>query len=715
MYALNHADNNRNEEAETYELVIHLHSAQNIKTFSNLVNQNQHATFRSCDLETARIIAFCDIKQTMSEPDDVGISQRWSSLSSTRKTSNGGEVFWGSEDATLSWNMSRKEMKQRKANNPKIKISLFLVINAGTEFDDTSVAYTTISGAMSTNFWARQNMEYIGWITIDIRDVLVVNAEYGETSAKNSTGSWTSNVAKKTSFKVCGAALGAELNISTRLKRYEPISRKHSSEQVWDQISDPCTESQVERPFEKASNSQTAISNRELPNGFTISHTGNQDSNHRTAQPQIVEAKYSNDPNDAGISTTMTLSQSEIQLDENKSTNLPKQTLFLSTSNSACHSSTSSRQQHSENHVPGSENSISKEELGLQSECGTNFHNRQIESHFIREQKEVLESWKKKHEAMWEEKLKRNEEDLLKALEAKEKEKDRQRDIILQSAATEYHRLESTLVKALNNVESREHELISREQAMQSELVRRSKEMEHRFRMMQEEAKSLIDAEHDKTLMAERKSKIAEDRANHMRKEIENTMLQSNNKEHPLSEVLLKAQIDQTDQLRMEHSKVLDALKMQLNSTQNENQQLNAHFCHFERLLKIEREKVDILERRNNEESKLDTIIKQSLASMTDADKLDLDELKKEFAVLEKKMMEMKEERSSPSASLYQEEISNNNAYPNPRTSVPVAFVRNLSKECAANNMTTLFKTAVSKQSNTLDPALLELIKKIDG
>jgi hypothetical protein len=105
------------------------------------------------------------------------------------------------------------------------------------------------------------------------------------------------------------------------------------------------------------------------------------------------------------------------------------------------------------------------------------------------------ESWRHKQELQWHEKLRYKEETVMKRLEERAKEKEKERYAAMESYRLEYSKLEGKLRKALNGVESREHQLMLQDAARQEEFSRKSAELEKKHRAVLEEARHSLNLE----------------------------------------------------------------------------------------------------------------------------------------------------------------------------------------------------------------------------
>jgi hypothetical protein len=105
------------------------------------------------------------------------------------------------------------------------------------------------------------------------------------------------------------------------------------------------------------------------------------------------------------------------------------------------------------------------------------------------------ESWRRKQELQWHEKLRYKEEAVMKRLEERAREKEKERYAAMESYRLDYSKLEGKLRKALNDVENREHQLILQDAARQEEFSRKSAELEKKHRAVLEEARHSLNVE----------------------------------------------------------------------------------------------------------------------------------------------------------------------------------------------------------------------------
>ena len=105
------------------------------------------------------------------------------------------------------------------------------------------------------------------------------------------------------------------------------------------------------------------------------------------------------------------------------------------------------------------------------------------------------DSWRQRQEILWHEKLRSKEDTVMKVLEDRAKEKEKERDSVVESYRLEYSKLEGKLRKALMDVERREHQLVLHEAARQEEYSRKMADLESKHRAVLEEAKHSVNFE----------------------------------------------------------------------------------------------------------------------------------------------------------------------------------------------------------------------------
>jgi hypothetical protein len=121
----------------------------------------------------------------------------------------------------------------------------------------------------------------------------------------------------------------------------------------------------------------------------------------------------------------------------------------------------------------------------LKSEASVDLEKKQLE----------WETWRHKQELQWHEKLRYKEDTVMRRLEERAREKEKERDAAVESCRLEYSKLEGKLRKALSDVESREHQQMLQDAARKEEFSRKASELEKKHRAVLEEARHSVNLE----------------------------------------------------------------------------------------------------------------------------------------------------------------------------------------------------------------------------
>jgi hypothetical protein len=715
------ADNDHGHDggALSYELIIHPNSAKHVKPFSALLSNKHNGAssssrrFSSKELDKGRLIAFCNLNHDGGGGDGQS-QQQWSSLSSMRKERNGGELTWpstgtGDSSSMLTWTLSQKELIQRKAKHPKIKVSLFLVINNASsssssnvngidsvafENDDNDEHHAQKSDevqttATSTNFWARRTMEHVGWIAMDVRDIPVVHSGEAEAGEGNLDYLGCLSHFKRSIFKVSGAALGAEVTVSSCLRCYGyGIGSNNSPEEAQHATGTPLARRQGLEQEVTISNNDTR--NAALHQSLALGASINNDTTNFSSiydQQEIKPVRGGsgsiellengvNEPlfNDQNLNLNYEITDKAIGIIGTGNVNRlmvnntgPNRTsMTLPTNMRRPLGELKASPQHqpdrwvvdSENITYSSfpEEGCSDPHNSSSRRMEHNGDGENIIQHQRQDEKEneadEWHTWKANQERIWYDKLRTKEDQMIVALTTQQQEKDKERDSFLKAAALEYRHLEETLQQALVDVERNKQEVQAREQQLHHEFTHLVKELEDKSRLIQQQAQVAVEAERLKGAVTETRAKVAEERVQQLGTELSSLRIVQQREEtntrtaaaHSAAsfDVLLQTQKEQLEhEQKMEQNKLFEAMKAKLAKGASEHKRHQEHAARLERLINIERQKVQALQARNGEESKLQNIITTDVPAMfdnTEQEQEEITQLREEFQALELQM-----------------------------------------------------------------------------